>query len=585
MDDPQHGPTSRHATTLLAWQAACSARHGSVERAMGYNAALLVVALDDALQTGGETPDLARAGRAWGAGFAAPVDALATLQCLGDVLVEQHAATTSADGDPGDPAAYRAVAGRVHRVLDQVMLDVVAGASGALAAAATTDPLTGCANRRALEEDLLEAITGARRVGLDLAVVMIDLDGLKALNDTDGHHAGDAALLGLVAALRGTLRDTDSLYRVGGDEFVVMARYTAAVGASGLMLRATSAGGPSFSWGVASLGNLDSGDADGDVTDPGVLLAAADMDLYRRRRDARRAGAVVARRRKRKAAAGVTASMLAAASVAVALGTPLLEQAALSPHRGVTTTVGSASGRGARRLPQLPVKAGAANVPAPAPHPTQGPLLSTGAEDATPAWTPDASTPRPFSTGAGVDVLASSVSAPPGSVAAPSPASLISSPVPSTTTPAPLTTTPTPMPNPTPTPIPTPEPWPGHHHHHDGSTGSRRGGPDPGRGGHGAGHGKSPAGSPVGIRTGGPGEGPSPDWTPIPTLTPAQASAPASASASAARLWSPTPAPSDPRLDTDSGPVGHPGDGGPPPWPQQTEMGPPHPAGEGGRIP
>ncbi len=84
--------------------------------------------------------------------------------------------------------------------------------------AALFDPLTGTLNRRAFEEG----------VGLELArgtfgaVGMLDLDDLKAVNDTDGHAAGDALLRRLADVVRGGLRPSDKLYRWGGDEFLLV---------------------------------------------------------------------------------------------------------------------------------------------------------------------------------------------------------------------------------------------------------------------------------------------------------------------------------------------------------------------------
>lgn len=84
------------------------------------------------------------------------------------------------------------------------------------------DSLTGLYNRRALDERLGEAIARARRHGRRLAVMVVDLDGFKAVNDAHGHAVGDALLrhLGERIALR--TRSTDTASRTGGDEFAIL---------------------------------------------------------------------------------------------------------------------------------------------------------------------------------------------------------------------------------------------------------------------------------------------------------------------------------------------------------------------------
>ncbi|GAB5603363.1 hypothetical protein FJNA_18890 [Thermus sp. FJN-A] len=86
--------------------------------------------------------------------------------------------------------------------------------------AARTDPLTGLLNRRALEEAFPLILQEARSRGEPLALIYWDLNGLKALNDREGHAAGDRALKSLAQALRSLSRRRDLAFRVGGDEFV-----------------------------------------------------------------------------------------------------------------------------------------------------------------------------------------------------------------------------------------------------------------------------------------------------------------------------------------------------------------------------
>ena len=85
-----------------------------------------------------------------------------------------------------------------------------------------TDPLTGCVNRRALENRLRTDWRLAKRRGSHVAVVAIDLDNFKSINDTRGHPVGDMVLQQLAGIMRGTARDTDTVARLGGDEFVIV---------------------------------------------------------------------------------------------------------------------------------------------------------------------------------------------------------------------------------------------------------------------------------------------------------------------------------------------------------------------------
>ncbi|GGY15515.1 diguanylate cyclase [Massilia dura] len=84
------------------------------------------------------------------------------------------------------------------------------------------DPLTGLLNRRALEELLPQAQARSRRHGIGFAVLFIDLDGFKAINDRLGHDAGDEVLQEVARRLRDAVRQNDSVIRLAGDEFIVV---------------------------------------------------------------------------------------------------------------------------------------------------------------------------------------------------------------------------------------------------------------------------------------------------------------------------------------------------------------------------
>jgi diguanylate cyclase (GGDEF)-like protein len=84
------------------------------------------------------------------------------------------------------------------------------------------DPLTGLRNRRRFEEDLRAEMARARREGRPGALLMLDLDNFKKVNDTLGHPAGDRVIEGIAGVLRGRMRETDVLARLGGDEFAIV---------------------------------------------------------------------------------------------------------------------------------------------------------------------------------------------------------------------------------------------------------------------------------------------------------------------------------------------------------------------------
>ena len=87
----------------------------------------------------------------------------------------------------------------------------------------TTDPLTGLLNRRAFRRRLAEELHRAIRYGSPLSLMLVDVDGLKRLNDEHGHAAGDRAIQCVAAAITHTLRSSDFGARWGGDEFAIVA--------------------------------------------------------------------------------------------------------------------------------------------------------------------------------------------------------------------------------------------------------------------------------------------------------------------------------------------------------------------------
>lgn len=145
---------------------------------------------------------------------------------------------------------------------------------------ALTDALTQLPNRRALEQQLAIELERARRHRRPLAVAVVDLDGFKQVNDLQGHARGDALLQDAALTIRGNLRSADSVYRQGGDEFLVVMPETALAQAVEVCERLRSAVRGSkevrdrvtLSVGVAAI--PDNG------VDAVALLGAADRALY-----------------------------------------------------------------------------------------------------------------------------------------------------------------------------------------------------------------------------------------------------------------------------------------------------------------
>jgi diguanylate cyclase (GGDEF)-like protein len=107
------------------------------------------------------------------------------------------------------------------------------------------DPLTGLANRRTLDRVLELEIERAKRQGTEISVAVFDVDAFRALNERDGTAAGDAVLRRVAAILAEQVRLVDTVARVGGDEFVVLAPGSGGVVVADRILRAIEALGPS----------------------------------------------------------------------------------------------------------------------------------------------------------------------------------------------------------------------------------------------------------------------------------------------------------------------------------------------------
>jgi diguanylate cyclase (GGDEF)-like protein len=146
------------------------------------------------------------------------------------------------------------------------------------------DALTGLPNRQLLADRLGSALRRAERERGSLALLFIDLDGFKTVNDTLGHAAGDAVLQAAARRLGGALRSTDTVARVGGDELVVLlpgigdraqAEAIAAKLAAVLAAPVDTAAGPARVGASIGLALYPQ-----DAPDAAGLLAAADAAMY-----------------------------------------------------------------------------------------------------------------------------------------------------------------------------------------------------------------------------------------------------------------------------------------------------------------
>lgn len=152
------------------------------------------------------------------------------------------------------------------------------------------DPLTTLFNRRRLDEDLINEVDRSARYGRPLSLLMIDVDHFKAYNDKHGHVPGDIALQLVAEVMRGTVRSTDSVYRYGGEEFVILLRETPLAGAQEFAerLRLSEArrfaGEPENRRLTISIG---AAQLDPARPTPGALLEAADGALYQAKRGGR----------------------------------------------------------------------------------------------------------------------------------------------------------------------------------------------------------------------------------------------------------------------------------------------------------
>ena len=198
-------------------------------------------------------------------------------------------AAASAPARRGTPSAVSQLAAEVERL--QADLADARAKVAELEAKADIDPLLDIFNRRGFERELKRSLAYVKRYGTRAALVYLDLDGFKPVNDSHGHAAGDAVLKAVAAALTRNVRASDTVARLGGDEFVVLlwnlGEDNAAAKASALeeLIAVTE-----IPWGSAALTvGASAGFAVLSPSDEAAaVLARADQAMYARKADRKR---------------------------------------------------------------------------------------------------------------------------------------------------------------------------------------------------------------------------------------------------------------------------------------------------------
>ena len=161
--------------------------------------------------------------------------------------------------------------------------ELVRTRSRELESQANTDPLTGLGNLRNLQTELAQMLEMQKRYGHPFGVLLMDIDGLKRVNDSQGHQAGDRLLMQVAMALSRSIRSVDVAARLGGDEFCVLAPEQEAAAAAALGERLATAvadevsipADPPVGLSIGVVSCPEHGD------DAEALIDAADRAMYR----------------------------------------------------------------------------------------------------------------------------------------------------------------------------------------------------------------------------------------------------------------------------------------------------------------
>lgn len=146
---------------------------------------------------------------------------------------------------------------------------------GRVRAEGQVDLLTGAISREGFSPRATKEIERALRNSYPVSLAVIDLDGFKLVNDTNGHDAGDIVLKNVVTEIKSGIRATDAIFRIGGDEFVLLLPHADAEQAALTLTRLRAKTSHPWSWGVAELDAKDT---------PEAMVLRADKNMYKEKR-------------------------------------------------------------------------------------------------------------------------------------------------------------------------------------------------------------------------------------------------------------------------------------------------------------
>jgi diguanylate cyclase (GGDEF)-like protein len=171
---------------------------------------------------------------------------------------------------------------------------------------ALSDPLTGLANRRLFDDRMMLALVHAQRNQSAMAVIYLDLDGFKAINDTLGHGVGDVLLKMVASRLLETVREEDTVSRLGGDEFAIVLghvsgpEYAASVAARAIAAVSQPYDIEDHMVNMTTSAGVSSYPVNGE--DAETLIKSADLALYVAKKEGKNAYRIAERADKQKAA-------------------------------------------------------------------------------------------------------------------------------------------------------------------------------------------------------------------------------------------------------------------------------------------